>query len=109
MLTTLVERFHLEHNAFHLLTREMTITPEDIYRIIWIPFTGDIVEYDSSLHPDIDALRRLLHDDTIIAWSIFWDDLLGRYGARYPNVYVLAKLIGCFLLPDRGQQGLLVG
>lgn len=48
MLTDLVEHFHSEHNTFHLLVGEMTITPKDIYRILRIPFVGDKVDYDST-------------------------------------------------------------
>lgn len=76
LLTALVERFHSEHKTFHLSTREMTITLEDIYRILRIPFIGGRVGYDSSPHLGTDILRRVLHDGTIIAHSISWDDLL---------------------------------
>lgn len=70
LLTALVERFHFEHNTFHLPTREMTITPKDIYRILRIPFKGGRDDYDSSPYPGTDALRRVLHNDTIIARTI---------------------------------------
>lgn len=48
MLTALVERFHSEHNTFHLPVGEMTITPEDVYRILRILFDGDKADYDSA-------------------------------------------------------------
>lgn len=48
MLTALVKHFHSEHNTFHLPVGEMTITPEDVYRILRIPFAGDKVDYDST-------------------------------------------------------------
>lgn len=53
MLTTLVERFHSEHNTFHLPIGEMTIMPQDIYRILRIPFDGDKIDYDSTPRPSI--------------------------------------------------------
>ena len=47
LLTALVERFHLEMNTFHLPVGEMTITPEDIWRILRIPFHSAPVVYDT--------------------------------------------------------------
>lgn len=46
LLTALVKHFHFEHNTFHLPIGEMMITPEEIYRILRIPFTGEKVDYD---------------------------------------------------------------
>ena len=47
LLTALVERFHSETNTFHLSMGEMTVTPEDIWRILRIPFHGARVVYDT--------------------------------------------------------------
>ena len=33
MVTTLCERWHSETGTFHLLTREMTVTLKDVYKI----------------------------------------------------------------------------
>lgn len=46
LLTALVERWHSDHNTFHLPTGEMTVTPEDVYCILRIPVMGEIVVYD---------------------------------------------------------------
>ena len=46
LLGALVECFHLEINTFHLPPGEVTVTPEDVYRILRIPFHGLRVEYD---------------------------------------------------------------
>ncbi|XP_059073796.1 uncharacterized protein LOC131874436 [Cryptomeria japonica] len=66
LLSALVERFHLEHNTFHLLIGEMTITPEDVYRILRIPFSGGRVDYDSSPQVVITALHRMT--TRILVW-----------------------------------------
>lgn len=34
---------------------------------------------------------------------------MSRYGAEYPLAYVLAGMIGCFVMLDRGWQGFLCG
>lgn len=46
LLTTLVERWHSELNTFHLPTGEIGVTLEDVYRILCIPITGELVQYD---------------------------------------------------------------
>lgn len=47
LLTALVKCFHSEVNTFHLPQGEMTVMPEDIYRILWVLFHGTKVEYDT--------------------------------------------------------------
>ena len=39
----LAEWWHNEHNTFHLLTREASITLEDVYCILQVPCYGDSV------------------------------------------------------------------
>lgn len=69
LLTTLVEWFHLEHNTFYLSTREMTITFEDIYKILRVLFVGGRVDYDSTPQIGTLALQIVFHDGTIISRS----------------------------------------
>jgi hypothetical protein len=45
MLTALAERWHSEHNTFHLPTGEATITLEDVYRILRVPCIGEPVSH----------------------------------------------------------------
>lgn len=109
MLTTLVEWFHHEHNTFHLPVGEMNITPEDVYRILRIPFAEDKLDYDSTQHLGILALRCIFHDKDILVWAISWDDMMARYSEQFPLACVLAGFIGCFIMSDRGQHGFLCG
>lgn len=104
ILTTLVERFHSEHNTFHLSVGELTITPEDVYRILYIPFARDKVDYDSGHLPRLQAVRHVFRDPNILTHSISWDILMSRYSEEFPLACVLAWFIGYFLMPDRGQQ-----
>lgn len=46
LLTALAERWHSDHNTFHLATGEMTVTPEDVYHILGILVVGELVRYD---------------------------------------------------------------
>ncbi|KAH9301388.1 hypothetical protein KI387_012971, partial [Taxus chinensis] len=43
LMVTLIERWDSVTNTFHLLIGEMTITLEDIYRILRLPINGDQV------------------------------------------------------------------
>lgn len=105
MLMALVEHFHSKHNTFHLLVGELTITPEDVYRILRIPFAGDKVDYDSGHLLGLQAVRHVFGDPNILNRSTSWDILMSRYSEEYPLACILAGFIGCFLMPNRGQQG----
>lgn len=72
LLTTLAERWHSEHNTFHLPTGEITVTPEDVYLILRILVIGHIVYYDLYEQGDTDAVRRVFHDDQICGYDIPW-------------------------------------
>lgn len=56
LLIAFVEHFHSKTNTFHLPQEEMTVTPEDIYRILRIPFHGPRVSYDIVPREGIVAL-----------------------------------------------------
>ena len=43
LLTALAERWHSEHNTFHLPTGEALITLEDVYLILQVPCHGEPV------------------------------------------------------------------
>lgn len=45
LLTSLAERWHFEHNTFHLPIGEMTVTLEDIWQILHVPVMGSQFEY----------------------------------------------------------------
>lgn len=51
----LAERWHFETCTFHLSTSEMSITLEDVYRILQIPIHKKLFVYDRE--GDVDALR----------------------------------------------------
>lgn len=62
LLTALAERWHGDHNPFHLATREMTVTPEDVYYILQIPMVGEIVVCEKVEQGRTDALHRIFRD-----------------------------------------------
>lgn len=109
MLTALVERFHSEHNTFHFPLGEMTINPEDVYRILCIPFVGDKVDYDAAQLSRLLAVRHVFKDLDILTRSISRDVMMSKYSEDFPLACILASFIGCFLMPDRGQQGFFFG
>lgn len=55
LLTALAERWYLETCTFHLPMGEMTVTLEDVYRILRIPIVEELVPYGQE--GDKDALR----------------------------------------------------
>lgn len=55
LLTALAERWHSETCTFHLLMGEMTVTLEDVYRILRIPIDRELISYDRD--GDREALR----------------------------------------------------
>ena len=59
LLGALVEHFHSETNTFHLPPGEVTVTPEDIYRILRISFHGMRVEYDRRPQVGVAALQEI--------------------------------------------------
>lgn len=81
LLTALIERFHSETQTFHLLIGEITVTPEDVYRILRIPFHAlRCPEYVSGGSRGLHAFRRLFGDETQLTGSISWETLVQRYG-----------------------------
>lgn len=68
-----------------------------------ILFVGDKVDYDSTQQPGVLALRQIFHDETILERAITWDDMMSRYNDQYPLACILAGIIRCFVMPDRGQ------
>jgi hypothetical protein len=48
----------------------MTVTLEDIYRILWVPFHGMRVEYDTQPGAGTTALRTIFQDNLIMGRAI---------------------------------------
>ena len=46
-MTALAERWHSEHNTFHLPIGEITVSPEDVWRIVRVPRVGYEVFFES--------------------------------------------------------------
>ena len=106
LLTTLVEHFHLEMNTFHLPMGEMTITPEDIWRILRIPFHGARVIYDTTPRAGTVTLSTVFGRELQRGRAISWDELMHTYGLTHRLASILVIFLSCFLCPDRGQHGL---
>lgn len=105
LLNVLVERWHSDHNTFHLPTGEMTMTPEDVYRILRILVVGALVVYDHKEIGGIEALRRICGDISLLGYWVSCVDF-----SRYPAlVVVLVAFIGGFHGLDHRSKGFLVG
>ena len=106
LLTALVEHFHSEMNTFHLPMGEMTITPEDIWQILRIPFHGARVVYDTTPRAGIATLSTVFGRELQRGRAISWDELMHTYGPTHRLASVLAIFLSYFLCPNRGQHGL---
>ncbi|XP_057861147.2 protein MAINTENANCE OF MERISTEMS-like [Cryptomeria japonica] len=107
LLTALAERWHSDTNTFHFAAGEMTVTPEDCYRILRIPVVGAILPYEQTEEGSTEALRRILHDESVCGYEIPWQEFLDLDYAPLPSV--LAGFIGGFLCLDRRSKRFSVG
>lgn len=107
LLTALAEHWHSKHNTFHLSTDEMTITPEDVYRILCIPVMGELVYYDLSEQGGTDALHKVFDDDEVGGYYIAWQKMLDIGYTTLP--IVLVGFVGGFLCPNHRSKGLSIG
>ena len=98
LLTALVERFHSETNTFHLPVGEMTITLEDIWRILRIPFHGARVIYDTVPRVGTAALSAVFGRELQGVRAISWDELMHTYGLTHRLASVLAIFLSCVLV-----------
>lgn len=91
---------------FHLSMGEMTVTLEDVYRILQISIDGELVPYDRE--GDREELRQVFQDLELemMARHVAWDTMTTT-GMALPMV--LAGVINGFLCPDKATQGLVVG
>lgn len=72
LLTVLIEQWHNDHNTFYLTIGEITVTPEDVYRIICISVMGELVVYDVEEKGGTQVLRQFFGDLEIIGYDISW-------------------------------------
>lgn len=106
LLTALAERWHSDHNTFHLHTGEMTVMLEDVWHILLIPFVGEIVVHDLEEQGGIESIWRVFQDPHIVGVWIPWVEMYHSYA---PLPSVLAGFIGGFLCPDKRSKGLSLG
>lgn len=106
LLVALVEIWHSENNTFNLLIEEIIVTPEDVYLILWILITGELVVYDVEEIGGADALQDIFGDPLIVGYSVGWQEMVDGY-APLPSVIV--GLVDDSLLPYRRSHGLSVG
>lgn len=98
LLTPLAKRWHSEHNMFHLPIGEISVTVEDVYRILHIYVIGDLVQYDYQDLGGIEVCRAVFGDESIDGREIRWEDMIMHYEAL---PVILTSLIGGFICPDR--------
>lgn len=85
---------------------EMTVTLEDVYRIMRVPIDGELIPYDRD--GDREALRWVFQDPGLEmrAGHVAWDTMTAT-GLALPTV--IGGAISGFLCPDRATRALAVG
>lgn len=105
LITVFAEWWHSETCTFHLAQGEMTITLEDVWRILHIPIRGELVAYDRAW--GTTAMQRLFDEDVFNDnGSVAWEDIVALYE---PLLVVLSGIAGGLLCLDRRSNGLAVG
>lgn len=66
LLTTLVEMWHNNYNTFRLPTDEMSVTLDDVYKILNILITGKLVQYDHDEMGGTESLQGVFEDEDIV-------------------------------------------
>ncbi|KAH9322296.1 hypothetical protein KI387_016935, partial [Taxus chinensis] len=103
LMVTLIKRWDPATNVFHLPTREMTITLEDVYHILRLLIDGEAVfqvdaetAMDRNLHVFGDAAALLTYHSTSIAYG----DMYRAH--RHETRLAVLMMIGitCFALPE---------
>lgn len=102
LLTTLLERWHSEHNIFHLPTGEISMTLKDVQRILHILMTGELVQYDYQDLGGTKACRVVFSDEIIDIGEIRWEDMIMYYKTL---LVILGGLMCGFIYPNIRSQG----
>lgn len=83
----------------------MTVMLEDVWRILHIPITGELVTYDRYLGTIV--VQRIFADDMYIEDGfVAWEDIAALYESL-PSM--LSGIVRGLLCPDRRSHGLAVG
>ena len=99
LMTAIVERWHSETSTFHLPIGEITITLEDVYRILRLPITRELVQYDQ--HGGIEVCQDIFSDDELDEDEISWSFMLETYE---PLPIVLTGMIARRICPIGGLE-----
>ena len=70
LLIVVAKQWYSDHNTLHLPMWEMTVTPKDLYRIVWILTIGDLVYYDQTTNGAV--FKDLFGDENIGDDSVLW-------------------------------------
>ncbi|XP_059070503.1 protein MAIN-LIKE 2-like [Cryptomeria japonica] len=104
LITALAERWHSETCTFHLVQGEITVTLEDVWRILRILIQGELVIYDR--YWGTLAVQRFFDEGVFIDdGSISWEEIATLYE---PLPAVLSGIVGGLLCPDRCSHGLAI-
>lgn len=105
LLIVLAERWHNETCSFHLVMGQMTVTLEDVWRILHIPIREELVTYDCPLGTVV--IHRIFGKDIYIEDGfVAWEDIAVLCE---PLPSILEGIIGGFLCPNRCSNWPLVG
>ncbi|KAH9325495.1 hypothetical protein KI387_005673, partial [Taxus chinensis] len=106
-MVALIERWDPAANVFHLPTGEMTVTLEDVYRILRLPIEGEAV-FQVDSETAMDSILQVFGDAAALltyhSASIGYGDMYRAH--RHETRLAVLMMIGvtCFALPGfRGR------
>ncbi|KAH9303135.1 hypothetical protein KI387_014718, partial [Taxus chinensis] len=103
LMVALIERWDPAANVFHLPTGEMTVTLEDVYRILRLPIEGEAV-FQVDSETAMDSILQVFGDAAALltyhSASIGYGDMYRAH--RHETRLAVLMMIGitCFALPD---------
>ena len=108
LLTALAERWHSETSSFHLPTREVTVTLEDVWRILRILIVGELVVYDPAAGHTVLQWMFSCGDEGlgIHDYEIGWERLVAQHEHL---IAVIRWAVGGLVIPARRGHGFPVG
>ncbi|KAH9300434.1 hypothetical protein KI387_003637, partial [Taxus chinensis] len=103
LMVALIERWDPATNVFHLPTGEMTVTLEDVYRILRLPIEGEAV-FQVDSETAMDSILQVFGDAAALltyhSASIGYGDMYRAH--RHETRLAVLMMVGitCFALPD---------
>ncbi|XP_059064368.1 protein MAINTENANCE OF MERISTEMS-like [Cryptomeria japonica] len=108
MLRALIERWRSETSTFHLPAGEMTMTLEDVYRIMRLSIRG--AQYIAGRFEQAEVVRLLAGGEIPLRWGMLSLDHAMAQAPLDRLIYIyVCALVNGYIIPDRGERFIVLG